>query len=283
MKKAITKIVTTLILIALTFSFAGCPYTANGSVIQDVSFEINYTDSEGAQKIDATLSLYKTFAPKTTKALIKYIKEGVYENNALVLTKSQDAAIFGEYTFENDEYKRISDAAFSTLYGEFTSNGWKTKNGIKTGALIMLRDADTGKGAPKNDSAKIKFAVVLSESYQVFTTEDYCVFGYMNKESVEKLRDAIVENGVDEEGYAKLYYVGDRDDNDVQTFENSFYYYVNSDNDYFIDGPNYKIEITSRVDDENHAIYEKITNAMLYQDIKALPNAVFIVKNFKIK
>ena len=85
MKKAITKIVTTLILIALTFSFAGCPYTANGSVIQDVSFTIDYTDSEGAQTIDATLSLYKTFAPKTTKALIKHFKQDVYENNAPVL------------------------------------------------------------------------------------------------------------------------------------------------------------------------------------------------------
>ncbi len=284
MKKAIIKIVTTLILIAMTFSLAGCPYRANGSVIQDVSFDISYEDADGAQTINGTLSLYKTFAPETTKNLIKYFKDGVYENNAIVLTKSQDAAVIGEYTFTNGEYKRISDEAFTAVKGEFTNNGFKTKNAIGTGALIMLRDADTGRGGAKYDTAKVKFAIVLSESYTVFSADDYCVFGYMNKDAVETLRDALVENAVDEEGYAKLHYAGDRNaDTDAQTYENAFDYYVDSSNEYFIEVNGNKIEVTSRPEDDNSEIYKKITDALSDQDIRALPDTVFTVKNFKLK
>ncbi|MBR6737462.1 MAG: peptidylprolyl isomerase [Clostridia bacterium] len=283
MKKAITKIVTTIILFALTFTLAGCPYTANGSVIQDVSFTIAYEDADGAQSINATLSLYKTFAPETTKKLIKYFKEDVYENSAIVLTKSQDCAVLGEYNVSNGEYQRINDANFETIKGEFTNNGWKTKNAIKTGALIMLRDADTSTTtSSRYDTAKIKFAVVLSANYEVFSAADYCVFGYMDTESVEALREALQDNAIDEDGNVKLRYAGDRV-NDAQTYENGFDYFVNDDGEYYIQGANGLIEVTSKTEDANHALYEKITNDDLIQDIRTLPNTVFTVKNFKLK
>ena len=67
------------LIMALSLNIVGCTYTANGSVIQDVTFSVSYKNTDGEDvNVDATLSLYKTFAPKTCDHLLDYMKEKGY-------------------------------------------------------------------------------------------------------------------------------------------------------------------------------------------------------------
>ena len=80
MKKPYIKSIALAIVLALTLGLTACTYRANGSVIQDVTFNVSYENLEGENvDVDATLSLYKTFAPKTCDHLLKQVKNGFYE------------------------------------------------------------------------------------------------------------------------------------------------------------------------------------------------------------
>ena len=65
MKKFIKTIAVT-VMMALSLGLVGCTtYTKNGSVIQDLKFDVSYTVDGETTTVNSTLSLYKTFAPKT--------------------------------------------------------------------------------------------------------------------------------------------------------------------------------------------------------------------------
>ena len=103
MKKPYIKSIALVIVLALTLGLTACTYRANGSVIQDVTFSINYEVDGEAKTIDSTLSLYKTFAPKTTERVISLIKSGFYNDSVITVSKQQDYAVIGAFDYRYAE------------------------------------------------------------------------------------------------------------------------------------------------------------------------------------
>lgn len=287
MKKPLIKIIAVSIITALTMALTSCTYIANGSVIQDVAFEISYQTNDETKTINSTLSLYKTFAPETTSRVEKLVNNGFYDNTALTLSKQQDYIIVGGYTFNNDYI--VKECNEGKLRGEFTYGGFQSRNKLRPGALVMLRDFDDevvdgeGENLEKYESAKGSFAIVLTDSNTVFSKDTFCIFGYIDDESLTALQNAFLDNSADEDGYYKMRYLGDRV-NGVQTFENAFDYYFDSNNDYFKDGQEGKVPLQyESKEDEDYAIYEVISSGKNLQDVITLPATVFKVSKMKLK
>ena len=275
------------LIVALMVSFTACTYTANGSVIQDVTFTVSYenTDNEKVE-IDATLSLYKTFAPKTTERLISLFKEGFYNDTQVVFNEMGKYLVLGAYTMENNEYKDI--IATETIKGEFIKNGFESKLKAQAGSLVMLREPDSGKGTSKYNSAKVTFAILL-ESVSTINNSIYTVFGTIDETSLGKLTTMRDDLFKDDDGFVKMRYVGERDDKDNKIVENGSYkgsyeFYLNTNDSEYFDKNKEKLDYGTdeNVDYADQELYEKLKGAYAF-DLLALPIKPISVKNFKIK
>ncbi len=274
--KKFVKALATIFVCVIAFSLTACTtYTKNGSVIQDVKFDVSYTVDGETTTVNTTLSLYKTFAPKTCDRIISLIEDGFYDNTALALSKQQDYIVIGGFDYDTD-YAQKSYTG-EGLKGEFTSAGRESKLKVQIGALVMLREFDIEEGEAKYDTAKASFAIVLADT-GTFTNDKFCVFGLMDMDSVGLLQDALVDNSVDEEGYCRARYVGDRT-NGVLTSNNAFDYYFNKDKKYFnlVDG-DYEEMIYANEGDADYSKYQKFNDAKKSQDVFVLPKTVFKVK-----
>lgn len=284
MKKSITKILSIMLASALLFCFSGCKETIDGSVVSRVKLDISYTVDGETSTINSTLTLYETFAPKTTEKIKNLVKDGFYNDTVITLSDQQDYAIIGGFTYGDDYAVKKYD---QTLKGEFTNAGFRSENIVKAGALVMLRDFDISVGTEKYDTARASFAIVLEDN-GVFDEEDFCVFGYIDDDSLEELKTALVDNAVDDSGDLRLRYVGERDKTTgAQTYQNSFDYYINASSGktlYYklVDGE--KVEMEYATDnDEDYETVEIIKDDDNSQDIVALPSVVFKVNASVIK
>ncbi len=278
MKKFI-KALAVFVIAVLTFSMTACTtYTKNGSVIQDVKFDISYKVDGGTTTINSTLSLYKTFAPKTCDRVIDLIESGFYNDTALVLSKQQDYLVVGGYTFAEDYVQKAYTG--EGLKGEFTSAGRESKLKVRAGALVMIREFDSEIGEPKYDTAKASFAIVLTDS-GVFTNDKFCVFGYINDGVVELLQEALIDTASYDESYYRAKYVGDRNEEDGKLVANTdFEYYFDGESYYHSkdeDGEYEKMEYDNE-DAVDYAKYKKITDSKSIQDIFVLPQTPLKVK-----
>ena len=284
MKKSFIKTIVLTITSIFVLALAGCTYVANGSVIQDVQFDINYTVDGENKTINSTLSLYKTFAPRTTDRVIELIKDGFYNNTAITLNKNQGYAVIGGFEYSNDDYV-VKEFTGDGLKGEFTNAGWKSKLDVKAGALVMIRDFDIEQGTQKHQTAKAKFAIVLSNTNMVFDSANFCVFGFIDDASLELLRTALVDNSMSEDGYYRVRYMGDRDEDTGElTANNACEYYFNAEKNYFklVDGDMQLLEYATE-NDADYDLYKIISSTTNSQDVFVLPNTVFKATNFKLK
>ena len=274
MKKFI-KALALAVVCVMAFSMTACTtYTKNGSVIQDVKFDVSYTIDGETTTINSTLSLYKTFAPKTCDRVIDLIKDGYYNNTSLVLSKQQDYLVVGGFDFVEDYVQKTYSG--EAVKGEFTAAGRESKLSVQVGALVMLRDFDTNVGDAKYDTAKATFAIVLADS-GVFDKNKFCVFGLMDAESVELLQEALVDNVRYDDEYFRMSYVGDREDG-VLTTNNAFECYYDGSNYFNLVGDEYEEFVKADETDVDYDKYKKITEANSKQDIYILPKVVFKVK-----
>lgn len=278
MKKALIKILPLMIIVVLAFTIAGCTYTANGSVIRDVEVEFGYENNGEAKVASGKLSLYKTFAPKTYDHVLNLFKEGFYNNSALAFDKNGTYAIIGAFDYVNDDYvDKISD---KTVDGEFKNNGFDGKLSLKAGALVMLREPDTGKGdAGKYNSAKATFAICLTDAPEGIDAKNYTVFGMADDELLNGLKTAKSDCFADVDDYVRCLYKGDRDEKDVLQSEGRAEFYLKSGTYYkIIDGKFAEFD----VDGEDETIYGKYTDAP-YVDVVAIPTAVIKLNASSIK
>lgn len=290
MKNNFFKLIIAVLVGALTIFASACTYRADGSVIQDVKFEVSYENAEGENvEINSTLKLYKTFAEKTTEHVIKLIKNGFYNDTNVVFDNSGSYLIFGAYALENGKYKDLITTA--TVDGEFKKNGFDNLGKLSTqtaGTLVMLRDPDSNKGTEsKYNSAKASFAIILS-STSTLPADSFTAFGKIDDESLEKFKTMKDELFEDADGYTNARYVGDRDEiTDKLVEENGEYkgYY-----EYFeLDGAAYREvngeKVQLQYDEEGDADYElwnKISKAHAF-DNRVLPQRPITCKNFKLK
>ncbi len=279
MKKSFIKVVAVAILTALTLTLTACTtYIKNGSEIQDVKFDVSYTVGEETKTINSTLSLYKTFAPKTCNRVIDLCDNGFYNGSSLVLSKQQDYVVVGGFDFIENEYK-TKNYNGSALKGEFTKAGRESKLSVKAGALVMLREFDSKKGAQKYDTAKASFAILLTDA-GTFTSDKFCVFGFIDDESLQLLQQAFIDNSATSQNYYRARYLGNRDDNGAIDLTSGFDYYFNSDKEYYhanSDGVGDKMQYESE-DDNDFETYQTIISSDNLQDVFILPNTVFTIK-----
>ncbi|MBE5743588.1 MAG: hypothetical protein E7358_02600, partial [Clostridiales bacterium] len=254
MKKLVTKILSACLACALLICFGGCQETINGSVVSRVNLDISYSVDGETSTINSTLTLYETFAPKTTERIKNLVKDGFYNNTVITLSEQQDYAIVGGFTYGEDYAVKEYN---NKLEGEFTNAGLKSENTVKKGALVMLRDFDTKSAYEKYDTAKASFAIVLTDS-GIFDEENFCVFGYIDDASLKDLTDALVENAKSEDGDLRVRYLGERDKTTgALNYENGFEYFVNATSGktvYYKEVNGEKVEMEYETD--NDADYE---------------------------
>ncbi len=273
MKKFTLKLMAIALISALCLSFGACKETIDGSVVKRADLIISYTVDGETQNIESTLTLYETFAPETTERVLSLIESGYYNDTVIALSKSQEYAIVGGYTFGEDYAVKSYD---KTVKGEFTKNGLRSELTVRAGALVMLRDFDDDDGASKYDSAKASFAIVLSDK-GTFDSSEFCVFGYIDNDSLTALQEALTDNSKDGNAYLRKRYLGKRE-NGVQTFQNGFDYFENEDGTYLKDVNGEKIQMEYENEgDSDYATYEIITSNDNVQDIITLPAVAFKV------
>ena len=277
MKKALLKILPLAIIAALMFTVTACTYTANGSVIRDVEAEFSYEKDGETKTASGNISLYKTFAPKTYEHVLKLFNDGFYKNSAVTFDKSGTYAIIGAFDY-NDGY--VDKTSETTVEGEFENNGFKGKLSLKAGALVMLREPDTGKGTTgKYDTAKAAFAICLTDSPEEITAKNYTVFGMVDDDLLKGLQAAKTDCYADADGYTECLYKGDRNSDDVLTTDNRSEFYLKSGTYYkTVDGKLAEMD----TDGDDETLYTKLTDAP-YVDIVALPTAVIKLSSYKVK
>ena len=290
MKKNIFKLILITLISVLAISMVGCTYRADGSVIQDVKFEVSYENASGeAVEIESTLKLYKTFAPKTTEHIINLVKDKFYNDTQVVFDNTGSYLILGSYTMDNGKYKDLiyNEEDFE-LNGEFKKNGFDNQGKLNTqteGTLVMLREPDSKKGGPKYDSAKATFAIILSSASSL-PSDSYTAFGKIDEDSLAKFKTMKEDLFEDANGYTHARYVGDRDETtDLRKIENGAY--VNSYEYYELDGSAYSIVDKSKLKyeeegDEDYELWEKISSAYAFDNI-VIPQKPITAKNFKLK
>jgi cyclophilin family peptidyl-prolyl cis-trans isomerase len=278
MKKFIKALAVCVVAI-LTFSLTACTtYTKNGSVIQDVKFDVSYVVDGETTTINSTLSLYKTFAPKTCDRIIGLVEDGFYNDTALVLSKQQDYLVVGGFDYAEDYVEKAYAGEY--LKGEFTSAGRESKLRVRAGALVMIREFDSEVGSAKYDTAKASFAIVLTDS-GVFTNDKFCVFGYIDDGSVKILQDALIDTAAYDETYYRARYVGDRSEEDGKLVANTgFEYYFDGTSYYYgelVAGDYDKMEYDNE-ESKDYSVYKKITDSKNIQDVFVLPKTPLKVK-----
>lgn len=246
MKKNFLKLIILTLIASFAFNIVACDETRDGSVIKEASMSINYLNSENEKvDINATLTLYETFAPKTTSHLVSLFSKGYYDNTQAVFHNKGDYLILGSYKLENDVYKDIIYNG-NTVRGEFKQNGWEPKLKVQEGSLVMLRDPDNNVGESKYNTAKATFAIILNSS-TTLSNKYYTVFGKIDDDSLEALNDMADQVVEDSDNYARLRYVGDRseetgllvvDENDSTKYKGTFECYVNSKDSKYYKTPN---------------------------------------------
>lgn len=278
---------------ALTLNIVGCTYVANGSVIQDVTYTVSYKNTDGEEvNIDATLSLYKTYAEKTCDHVLDYIKDGFYDNTQIVFDEMGKYLILGAYDIDGKDI-----ITTKTVKGEFEQNGHQSHLKAEKGSLVLLREPDSGKGnetSKKYDSGKAVFAILLEDNIQGITNVFYTVFGKIAEEDLEEfidMRDDLYKDG---DGFVKMKYVADRnEETDERIIENGAYvggfeYYINANDNTYYNSSKDMLDYTTdeEIDDysayADQDIYEKLFGAYNF-DLNAMPINKITAKDFKLK
>lgn len=277
MKKVLLKILPLMVIAALMFTVTACTYTQNGSVIRDVEVEFGYEKDGEAKTASGKLSLYKTFAPKTYNHVLKLFNDGFYKNSTVTFDKSGTYVIIGAFDYSDGYVDKASEA---TVEGEFENNGFQGKLSLKAGALVMLREPDTGKGTTgKYDTAKATFAICLTDSPEGITAKNYTVFGMADEDLLNGLQTAKTDCYADADGYTECLYKGDRNESDVLTNENRYEFYLKSGTYYkIIDGKLAEMD----TDGDDETLYDKLKDAP-YVDVVALPTTVIKLNSYKVK
>lgn len=288
MKKNIFKIAAVALLSMLTVTASACTYRADGSVIQDVTFTVEYENKSGENvEIDSTLKLYKTFAPETTEHIIDLVKNGFYNDTAVTFDNGGSYLILGSFKYEENEYKDVIYTG-DTVKGEFEKSGFNNQGKLTAtaGHLVMLREPDSKKGDSKYDTGKATFAIMLGTSSSI-VNNSYTVFGKIDDDSLDAFKTMKDETFADKDGYTRVRYVGDRDEQtDLLVVENGAY--KNSYEYYELDGEAYKLVEGAKVkmaDEEgevDYDLYKKLSSAYHFDNV-ILPTKVIKVSNFKIK
>ena len=219
LKKLFINAVAILLSLVCVFGLTAC-----GEDIDEVNVKIsmyNFADDE-FENYDFEIELYGHLAPKTVKAISKYLKQGYYND-----------AIFYKFVDENTNQIMIGDLKYDparadgsnpgfylndkkpTLAGEFkyggtTGSNLKNKEGyIGLWRTWATQDSNYNQGSTGMNSGSATWFIPTS---QLSTYDDYfCVFGKYDVEDNEEMFTAMKKLFNDPSYYKTytIYYTGD--------------------------------------------------------------------------
>lgn len=189
MNKILGKIIAFALAAVCVLSLVGCSEVKNGSKIERIQIEVEYTDAEGNKNsFTAEAELYLNFAEKTIAQFKKLIADGYYKNVDITNATSGYVS-FGDYKFDADGKFTAIDQNVPYVEGEFLNNGHVgNRLTASAGALILKRSSEAGKnGESKYDTGKATIAVCLGSS--AFSADEYCVFGMLRTDDNDSSAD----------------------------------------------------------------------------------------------
>ena len=172
----------------------------------------NFEESE-LQTKTVVIDLYEDYAPKTVKNIIKYVKDGYYNNTVFYKLEGESNQIMIGDIKINEQGDLVKNALMPTVEGEFESGMVKgSPLKLKTGSIALWRTWLQG------DSYSDSSGVHTGTSTWFLPTSDmtsrqayFCVFATISKNAdvLTIIKDSL--NNTDEALEYQLYYTGEYD------------------------------------------------------------------------
>ncbi len=131
-KKLFVNLVAVLVLVVSCFSLTACDST------KTLEVKLSLVDKETftVEQKTLTIDLYSNLAPDTVEQIIKYAKDGYYDNAIFYYNDAK--ILIGDYAYENGQV--VQKQIKPTIDGEFEKNGVKGSNLInEVGAIGLWR------------------------------------------------------------------------------------------------------------------------------------------------
>ena len=143
LKKILINVVAVLMVIMCCFSFAGCQEDITQIKLNVSVYNYEKNEEEvvvGFEDVTLTIDLYGHFAPKTVENVLKYVKQGYYNNTAFYkLSSYTNQIMLGDYLVDGATIK-AQEEIMPTVKGEFEHGGVSGSNLIaKKGAIGLWR------------------------------------------------------------------------------------------------------------------------------------------------
>jgi len=181
----------------------------------------NAEDGEWYETKDTviTVDLYKNYAPKTVKNIVKYVKDGYYDNTVFYTASGESGKIFVGDIKIDEEGNLYKNDEMDFVQGEFEAGGVVgSPLKVKKGAVALWRtwaDGSSYKASEYTHTGSSTWFLPTSDNtsydgyFCVFATIDMSVARHAN--TFNDIKTAL--DGAGEENQYQIYYTGEYQDN----------------------------------------------------------------------
>lgn len=227
LKKIIANLMALLLIGVFCFTFTAC------SDIRALKITVSvYSEDEGEMvEKDLTLNLYRHLAPNTVDTIIKYAKEGYYNDVFFYQTGFYIPQIYvGDLKFDNNSI--ISNSVKPEITGEFEFNGHKGSNLLsKEGSVGLWRSwaSDETYDTTNLDAFNSGRATWFMPIQENQDENGFCIFAQFDTSSEAwELIKNVLSNPDYYENYT-IYYTGDYTEDSVNNHGLTFNYVLSSE------------------------------------------------------
>lgn len=226
--KKIISMVAAMVMAIGCFMFTAC--SGNATTLE---FKVMVYDSSAGKVVENVLEvdLYKSVAPKTVDAMIKYAKEGYFDGMTFYVMTSFDGSsaytnqiMFGDFYYNASEKVLMQSETYAAkpfLDGEYTNAGYVGNNLTnERGAIGLWRAWKTGNDYKTNNwynTGKTTWYIPTSTISDY--DDNFCVFGKINlndsTSSATWSKISAVCNNSSLTNSFVIYYTGDYIDDDA--------------------------------------------------------------------
>ena len=208
------------------FSFAGCKEDITQIKLNITVYNYEQTEEgidKGFEDVTLTIDLYGHFAPKTVENILKYVKQGYYNQSVFYkISNFANQIMLGDYLLDGNGIK-AQEKIMPTVQGEFERGGVSGSNLVaKKGSIGLWRTWYSYDGSYNvcNDSmnsGRATWFLPTSESEATLSTYNgwFCIFAQIDLENednayaLDLIQDAFSSDRT--ETYV-IYYTGEYDE-----------------------------------------------------------------------
>ena len=225
-KKILINVVAVLMLAISCFSFAGCKEDITQIKLNITVYNYEQTEEgldKGFEDVTLTIDLYGHFAPKTVENILKYVKQGYYNQTVFYkLNTFSSQIMLGDYLLDGSSIKD-QEKIMPTVQGEFERGGVSGSNLLpKKGSIGLWRtwynyDGSYNVCNDSMNSGRATWFLPTSESEAALSTYTgwFCIFAQIDLENEDNanalnlIQDAFSSSRT--ETYV-IYYTGEYDE-----------------------------------------------------------------------